>query len=243
MSIMSNPQLNKVSVSAKTLVESAVDAVLEYIRSNKLTVDDKLPSESYFIQELAVSRTVIRETFKSLSAMGIIVMSAGKRAQVSSFNNSVFEVTLIHALCTNQINVQQIWDARRALELRTVELAAMHRTEKQAIQLQKIVDEMRASYTDINIMTAHDISFHKLIAQATNNPLFPVLVSSLVGAIKETNPIVWRYRQSSHEQLEVVELHQSIADAIVARQPTAAVAALAKHFDVAMFGLVKAGFN
>ncbi len=81
------------------------------------------------------------------------------------------------------------------------------------------------------------------MAQATRNPLFPVLVSALTAAMRDTNAIVWRYRTSETAREEVMALHEAIAEAIAARDPGAARSALEKHFDVASRGLVLAGFN
>ncbi|WNC66972.1 FadR/GntR family transcriptional regulator [Thalassotalea nanhaiensis] len=225
------------------LVDNAMSQIIDFIKLNQLRVGDKLPSESYFIEQLMVSRTVVREAFKSLDAMSIIAMSAGKKAQVGTFDDSVIGITLSHALRTEQINVQQIWDARRAIELRTVELAAIHRSQEQSDKIANLAVKMRESYTSLNEMTEYDIKFHKLIAEATNNPIFPVLIASLAAAIRDTNPILWKVRQSKPQQVEVVELHENVAKAIVGKDPQAAIEAMANHFDVASAWLLKAGFN
>lgn len=227
----------------ETLVQSTINAVIEHIRHHTLKAQDKLPSEATFIKELGVSRTVVREAFKSLAAMRIIEMSAGRRAQVGAFDDSVMALTLTHALRTDQINEQQVWDARRAIELRTVELAAMHRSDEEVKALIELVECMRDSFDDLAVMTEYDIAFHVAIAQATRNPLFPVLVASLTGAMRETNPIVWRCRKTKKERLEVISKHEDIALAIQQRDSTAAISALEKHFDIASSGLLKAGFN
>lgn len=227
----------------ETLSQSAVTSVIRHIQKYELRVGEKLPSEAHFIEQLGVSRTVVREAFKSLSAIGIIEMSAGSRAQVGAFDDSVIGLILSHALRTEQLKVQQIWDARRAIEIRTVELAAMHRNEKEARNINALAQQMRENYHDLPVMTECDIAFHTAIAQAARNPLLPVLVASLTGAMRETNPIVWRSRKSDEEQLEIIILHEEIATAIEDGDPEAAILALERHFDVASSGLVKAGFN
>jgi len=45
-------------------------------------------------------------------------------------------------------------------------------------------------------MPEYDIGFQIMIASATRNQLFPVLIKSLTTAVRETNPIVWRVRTS-----------------------------------------------
>ncbi|MBT0959838.1 FadR/GntR family transcriptional regulator [Denitromonas iodatirespirans] len=228
---------------AETRVDNAVRAITDYIHGQGLKVDDSLPSEARFAEWLGVSRTVIREAFKSLSAIRIIEMRAGRRARVGGFDGSVIALSLTHALRTEQISPQQMWDARRAVERRTVALAASRRSDAEAAHLLALVEQMRDARHDLARMTEHDIAFHVAIANATRNPLFPVLVASLTSAMRETNPMVWRHRRDDEARLDVVRVHEDIARAIAAGDPDAACAALDKHFDLAAQALLTAGFS
>lgn len=237
------PKTPAETAAPTTRVDSAIRAITDYIHGEGLKVGDRLPSEAAFAESLGVSRTVVREAFKSLSAMRIIEMRAGRRAQVCGFDGTVIALSLTHALRTEQINPPQMWDARRAVEMRTVALAAMRRTDAEAAALADLVARMRDSIDDPARMTEQDIAFHVAIAQASRNPLFPVLVASLTSAIRETNPMVWRHRRDEDTRREVVEAHAAIAQAIADGDPEAACAALAAHFDLASRALVTAGFN
>ena len=227
----------------ETLAQGVVKSIITYIRDNQLKVGAPILSEGEFAQQLGVSRTVVREAFKALAAMNIIEVSAGRRARVSAFDGSVMALTLGHGLRTEQVTVQQVWDVRRAIEMRAVALACMHRTEKEADHILALNRKMRETRKDIARMTEHDIAFHVAIANATRNPLFPVLISSLTTAMRETNPIVWQVRGSDEEQLEVVDWHTAVAEAIKQRDAAGAVKAMSRHFDEATLSLVSSGFN
>lgn len=231
------------SATQETLVQSTVKALFAHIRDNQLQVGDRLPSEVEFTRELDVSRTVVREAFKALAAMKIIDVGAGRRARISAFDGSVMALTLGHALRTKQMTVQQLWDVRRAIEMRAVALACMQRTEREAERIVELTARMRETYGDLPTMTEYDIEFHVAIAQSTRNPLLPVLVESLTSAMRETNPIVWQIRTTEAERLEVVDWHEEVAIAIKERNTAEAIAAMSRHFDAATRGLVTAGFN
>ena len=226
-----------------TLAQRVVRSIIAYVRDNELKVGETILSEGEFSQQLGVSRTVVREAFKALAAMNIIEVSAGRRARVSAFDGSVMALTLGHGLRTEQVTVQQIWDVRRSVEMRTVSLACMHRTERDAKRLLDLARKMRETHGDIDAMTEYDIEFHVTIAECTRNPLFPVLISSLTTVMRETNPIVWKVRTREDEQLEVVDWHAQIATAIKERDTAAAVRAMSRHFDEATLSLVNSGFN
>lgn len=229
--------------SQGTLVQSAVRAILDYIREQKLKVGDAILSEGEFVQRLGVSRTVVREAFKVLAAINVIEVGAGRRARVSGFDESVMAITLSHGLRTEQVTLQQVWDVRRAIEMRTVVLACMHRSDKEAAELLDLADKILQTHNDIVTMTEHDITFHTSIARCSHNPLFPVLIASLTTAMRDTNPVVWQVRTSEEERLEVVDWHTSIAHAIELRDTKEAMKAMSRHFDQAMLSLVNSGFN
>ncbi len=227
----------------ETLVQSVVKALIIHIRDNQLGVGDAMLSEGEFSQQLGVSRTVVREAFKALAAMNIIEVGAGRLARVSAFDGSVMALTLSHGLRTKQVTMQQVWDVRRAVELRAVMLACMHRSERDAELILDLARKMRKTSKDVTAMTEHDIAFHVAIANSTRNALFPVLVSSLTSAMRDTNPIVWSIRTDEAEQMEVVDWHDAIAQAIKERDSAKAVKAMSKHFDEAILSLVNSGFN
>lgn len=236
---VSNPEPSE----PQTMVQSVIADVLHHIRERELKVGDTIPSEGEFGQELGVSRTVMREAFKALAAMNIIEVHAGRRARVKAFDGTLMALTLSHGLHTEQLTVQQLWDVRRSIEMRTVVLACMHRSKATATALLELAEKMRATHSDVAAMTEFDISFHEEIARATRNPLFPVLVSSLTQAMRETNPIVWRSRTRKDEQLKVVDWHRCIAEAIRDQDTERAMEVMALHFDEALRGLVHSGFN
>lgn len=228
---------------SETLVQNVVKALIIYIRDNQLTVGDTILSEGEFGQLLNVSRTVVREAFKALAAINIIEVSSGRRARVRAFDGTVMALTLSHGLRTQQVTVQQTWDVRRAIEMRAVTLACMHRADTSARRLLELVELMRANRRDIAAMTEHDIAFHTTIAESTRNPLYKVLVTSLTSAMRDTNPIVWQTRTRDEEQLAVMDWHAAIATAINERNTEKATEAMSRHFDEALRGLVNSGFN
>src|SRR4028118_2238582 len=102
------------------LVGDAIGAITRHIREHDLMPGDRLPSEANFSKELNVSRTVVREAFRSLAAMRIIDLAAGKRATVASLDHGAMGLMIEHGVYTDQISIQQIYDVRRTIETRIV---------------------------------------------------------------------------------------------------------------------------
>ena len=114
------------------LVGGAIGAITRHIRANELMPGDRLPSETTLSKELNVSRTVVREAFRSLAAMRIIELNTGKRATVAEIDHGAMSLMIEHGVYTEQINIQQIYDVRRTIETRIVALAAIRRSDAEA---------------------------------------------------------------------------------------------------------------
>src|ERR1700761_716157 len=112
-----------------SLVQRAMRAVTDHIRSKALRVGETLPGEAHFAVELGVSRAVMREAFGALAALRLIDVGNGRKPRVGAMDGSVIATSLGHAVDTAQITVPEIWDVRRTIELRTAGLAAASRTD------------------------------------------------------------------------------------------------------------------
>ena len=80
--------------AAKSLVQTAIDAVNGYIRDKELRVGDTLPGEGYFAERLGVSRAVMREAFQALAALKLIDVANGRKPRVGALDGSVIATSL-----------------------------------------------------------------------------------------------------------------------------------------------------
>jgi GntR family transcriptional repressor for pyruvate dehydrogenase complex len=234
---------NVTSRLAGGLVEHVVEALQAHIRAEGLAPGDVLPSENAFASELNVSRAVVREAFRSLAALRLIDIGNGRRARVSAMDKSVLAVVLDHVVQTNQITVQQILDVRRTVELRTVALAALRRSEREAAEIAGHAGRMRVDFAEATRVMEHDIAFHEAIATASRNPMFALIVASFHVVTRQTWPIGWAARATDADRRDNVALHEAIARAILERDPRAAEARMAEHFDSTVKVLLTAGIN
>jgi GntR family transcriptional repressor for pyruvate dehydrogenase complex len=225
------------------LVDEAMKAIKDHIRDNRLVAGDALPSENAFVEALGVSRPVVREAFRSLSALNLLDVGNGRRARVSHIDASVLGLVLDHAVHTDQISVQQIYDVRRTIEIRTVALAAVRRTSREAEAIAAHANTMRANFSDPPTVMVHDIAFHEAVAQASRNPLFALIVSSFSVVTRQTWSISWVSRPTDAVRMESIASHEAIARAIKAGDPRAATDAMAQHFDQSVQALIIAGIN
>ena len=223
------------------LVESAMRAINHRIRGERLRVGEAVPSEAALAAELGVSRTVVREAFRALAALGIIDLGNGRRARVGTIDKDVLGLVIDHAVHTDQASIQQIYDVRRTIEMRTVALAALRRSEPEARAIKAHAGAMRRAFSRPEEAMEHDIAFHSAIAVASRNPLFALIVGSFSAVTRQTWRIGWDSRSTDAERMASVECHARIAAAIEAREPRVAETAMAEHFDGSVKALLSAG--
>lgn len=230
-------------VNGGGLVGDAIGAITRHIRENDLMPGDRLPSEATLSKELNVSRTVVREAFRSLAAMRIIELATGKRATISPIDHGAMSLIIEHGVHTDQINVQQIYDVRRTIETRIVTLASIRRSDAEAAEILAEAAAMRASIHDPDRLMEHDLAFHRVLAKASKNPVFALIVGAFQGIARQTWPIGWKSRTSQEARDAMIATHEEIASAVAAGDPQKAVAAMAVHFDESVRALLSAGLS
>ena len=223
------------------LVEDAIGAITRHIREHDLMPGDSLPSESSLSRELNVSRTVVREAFRSLAAMRIIDLAAGKRATVASLDHGAMGLMIEHGVLTDQIGIHHIYDVRRTIETRIVTLAALRRSEAEAAEIAGLARRMRAQRAEPERLMESDLDFHLVLARASRNPVFMLIVGAFQGITRQTWPIGWRTRSTAEAQDRMLCTHEEIAAAVAGGDPARAVLAMEQHFDESVRALLSAG--
>jgi len=225
------------------LVERVMGALQSHIRTNGLEPGDALPSENAFALELGVSRAVVREAFRSMAALRLIDIGNGRRARVSTVDAGALALLLDHVVHTDQITVQQILDVRRTVELRTVALAALRRSDEEAAEISRHAANMGRDFVEPEKVMEHDIAFHEAIATASRNPMFALIVGSFHVVTRQTWRIGWVARQSNADRRDNVACHKAIAAAITNHDVRQAEAKMGEHFDNTVKVLLAAGIN
>lgn len=225
------------------LVGDAIGAITRHIREHDLLPGDRLPSEANFSKELSVSRTVVREAFRSLAAMRIIDLAVGKRATVASLDYGAMGLMIEHGVHTDQISIQQIYDVRRTIETRIVTLAALRRSDAEAEEIVALARAMRECAAEPERVMERDLDFHFALARASRNPVFVLIVGAFQGITRQTWPIGWKSRTTAEARDRMLGTHEEIAEAVAGCDPARALAAMERHFDESVRVLLSAGLG
>ena len=105
------------------IAESALQSIKLYILQNNLKAGDMLPPELELADLLGVSRPTLRETLRSLEALGIVRTVHGKGRFIRDFNYDAMVENLNYSLRIHMDDFREIIDVRMALEEKFLERA------------------------------------------------------------------------------------------------------------------------
>ena len=231
----------KVLRASGDFVTDTIGAITRLIRDRGLKPGDRLPAEAVLSEQLQVSRTVIREALRSLAALRLVDLGVGKRPTVTQLDDASMALLIEHGVITDQIGIQQIYDVRRTIEARTAALAALRRTEAEALLILGHAQAMERAFSDPKVIMEHDLAFHVAIARASRNPVYALIIGAFQGVTRKTWPIGWKSRSSDDERQAMNALHVELAQAILDGDPQVSAALMNRHFDQSIKALLAAG--
>src|SRR3990172_4224704 len=212
------------------LYEKVVDRILELIAANAWPSGHRLPPERELAKAFGVSRTVVREALKALEARGVLESATGSGVYVRAADSSMVSRSLqIYLQLSNQDGVNmRLTEIRRILEVGIAALAAERATSEQRAKLRSLCQEMRANASSPRKLAELDFSLHTLLAEATQNELFDVLLAPLLEQLRHLFAYAWE--GYGERPLELIfQQHEAIAAAVERGDADAAHRAMMEH--------------
>ena len=217
-------------IRRRKLSDEVRERMLAQINEGDLRPGDPLPSERELMGRYGVGRPAIREAMQQLASLGLIVVRHGDRPRLAPPRLDLLAeqlaLTMRHVLTHDETILAQLKEARVVVETGTARLAAEMRTKADLDNLRDILARQLLARAEPQEFMRRDSDFHAAIAGSTGN----VVLSSVVRAVFE-----WMARFHSHavrtsglERLTLEE-HETIFDAIAARDPERAAQAMKDH--------------
>jgi DNA-binding GntR family transcriptional regulator len=149
-------EFSNASIERTTLSDKVYETLLEAIISGRLSPGAEL-SVVGLAKELDVSRTPVHDALRQLAYDGLVDQEINRKARVSSFNRD---------------DVFEIFEMRKLLEGRAVELAATRIDGRTVASLRATANELAASTKAVDWHKRwldFDEEFHDRIAHASGN--------------------------------------------------------------------------
>jgi len=231
--------LRKKKVSVKGVLEKSSDnraseQVLNYLReliqAGKLKPGDRLPAERSLSLKLQVSRPTLRAGLRSLVAMGILDSRRGSGTYVVNVDSPpVLDASPLKLMATLRgFTREEMFQARLALETAAAGLAAEHANFEQLSFLAEELAGIFASVDHPEAFLSHDVKFHALVAEASNNRILSALTGMVVAAMYDFRIATVRHASDLKES---AEMHRKIYRAIRKHNPQEARDTMQDHLN------------
>jgi DNA-binding FadR family transcriptional regulator len=188
-----------------------------------------LPAERALAQQLGVSRTVVREATKRLEQQGLLEIQHGTGIKIIRQLHRPLSDSLALLIPDLPSRLRQLNQTRRAIEPAAAALAARNATSEQLLATRAAHQRLATAASNEEAIQA-DIEWHHLVAVASGNQVFSLILDSLADIGLES-----RLRTIGHiGKAPAVEHHAIIQKALEERNANAASAAMESHLEAAL---------
>lgn len=209
---------------SRTSHAQVVDDLGKAIVSGVFPIGSILPGDGELLQRFKVSRTVLRESMKTLAAKGMVMPRArvGTRVTEKIYWN-MFDNEVLNWHFESGINKEfllHLYDIRMAFEPFAAGLVAERASREDIDLLRRLAASMAAPHHTSDSLAVADLHFHLAITEASQNPfmrsLGGLIEAALVGMFRMSAP------PASNGFGNIADTHMAIVDAIAKRDVIAA---------------------
>jgi DNA-binding FadR family transcriptional regulator len=216
----------------KNVHGNTVDFLGGAIVAGRYAVGGSLPPEPVLCEELGVSRTVVRESIKSLVAKGLIHTGPKVGTRVLSADQwNWFDADVIawqsKAGLTAEF-IRDLQDLRRVVEPAAVRFAAVRATAEDIANIEDAYAGMKRAVYEGGDYITFDLRFHQGLLAASHNRML-VQMSKALSALLRTSFELSTAKENGTRQS--LPLHRAVLDAVIANNPIQAERAICVLID------------
>lgn len=168
-------------VRRRRLYEDVVQQLQALISSGRLEPGDQLPSERALADQLAVSRTSVREALRILEARGMLEARPGQGLFVRGRRTEEVVSILASYLMKEHETFLEVLDVREALERKAAERAALLATRSDLEALKSAVVLMQEEVLEGRPALESDTEFHHALGVASRNEVLSRMLDTTLG--------------------------------------------------------------
>ncbi|MFO0816975.1 MAG: FadR/GntR family transcriptional regulator [Pirellulales bacterium] len=215
------------AIDRHTTADLVVERIAGVIRDRKLAAGARLPGEHELVEQLKVSRPVLREALARLQSMGLVDIRRGRGTFVGNANSLANCVRLLQSAVT--ISPRELLtyaELRSAIEVQCARQAAERATDEDIAELTGLLKQLDDDELPYPEMLEIDFRFHRKLIAVAGNPLMmnlmEVIYEFVLTQMARTTP-------SQRENSLVRKLHKAILRAVRDHDPDAAAEAMQQH--------------
>jgi DNA-binding GntR family transcriptional regulator len=203
--------MSALSLAPRALYEEVAELLRQRIFARELEAGSWI-DELRIAQALGISRTPLREALKVLAAEGLVTMKVRRGAYVTEVSEK---------------DLRDVYHLLSLLESDAARVVASCATDEQMTQIQVLQTALEAAMNDRDRFFELNENFHMLLLGIADNRWRDQMVADLRKVMKlNRHHSLFKEGRIAQSLAE----HQSIVQALVARQPEQAAQRMSAHF-------------
>ena len=204
---------NKNLGTGSSIPEKVIDEIRGALLRGDLKPGDRLPTETQLASNFSVSRIVVREAMKMLSAIGVVEIKRGNGTYIAKDISASMIDPFIFGLIVGKKTPEELLDLREMLEIGILEIVLKRATKDDMEKMEEAVklleEDSKRAEKDSEILNEHNLAFHYAFAQATHNPMIVKIAEALWKMFAFTIK-----RSTLKKTEETVQHHKMILEAL-----------------------------
>lgn len=225
------------AIERQTTADLVVERIACVIKDQNLSAGQRLPGEHELVEQLKVSRPVLREALARLQSMGLVDIQRGRGTFVGDRTSLANCVRLLRSAVTiSPQELRSYAELRTAIEVQAVRQAAELATEDDVNELTAILKQLDDQHLSYPEALELDFRFHRKLIDIAGNPLMQnmieVIYEFVLTQMARTTP-------SPQENKLGRRLHRKIVAAISKHDANSAEEVMREHMEVVLLRLKK----
>ena len=207
-------------VRSRRVSADVMNQILDRIKSGELREGDVLPGERALAAQMDVSRPTVSAAINKLVEAGILRTGQGRGG-----NSEIVSIWIpgwLEERGADQADapraeaIFRVLEARKAVEPRVAQLAALRATDAHFAGMQDSIDLLREQRDDLNKAEQAEILFHRIMWRAADNPSLERMMKNLS---RELEPIRDMMLRTPEDYEAAIELHERTLRALKRGNP------------------------
>jgi GntR family transcriptional regulator, transcriptional repressor for pyruvate dehydrogenase complex len=208
--------------------EEVSDKLKELIFDGTLKPGQQLPSEHALAKLFKVGRQSVREALRILELSGFITVRAGVKGGAVIEGTMLSKMTglFLDAFKFHKVSIEDCMTARMAIEVSVLDFVIKNADESDIRNLRENIIMAKKKLRVNNHAYEENVDFHRILARASKNFTFCIVMESIMAVFSDfkSRTVAVNPEQSGI----IIEGHEALVNAIVAKKKKLAVGLLAK---------------
>jgi GntR family transcriptional repressor for pyruvate dehydrogenase complex len=213
-------------VSRHKLGEAVARQLLDEIRDKRLAPGTRLPSERELTTALGVGRSTVREAIQGLAMLGVLDIRHGQGAFVADPSRADGQSRIAAGLARGV--TQNLFEARRIVEVEAARLAAERRTDEELDGIAAVLADHEEAIAVGALGVEFAVAFHLRLAEASHNDVLVGFVATLSEVLEERGHTLEQI--PGYREWELAQ-HRAVFAAVQAGDRQDAGRAMRRHLD------------